>query len=332
MFWWFQLIIWIYVCSRFSMNDHKYLPFLFLSLILSIDGISGQFWNTSSSESHPTLGALVLPMGQVKFVSSVLHVHLHLQVDSYIETQLKEVYKHTENILQLIKVGGIYLSAPQKSAVEALIKSISYDFGDVLDFLTEKFVRTHLNFVSVEQLEREWRHFCYEAINRINIGNLQRHVAPVIPRHEISIETTTTSTLRPKPTVQNDQAWGNYASITRAHPKFKRGRSKRGLVDVGGSSSAVFGVSTEEELSEVRHEFESYIGKVMKSTKLIQIQTKQAEARMADALSHIKSATESLMTVQVRESRLETFTQISIILEHLESVVLHLNVWNVWYI
>ena len=98
------------------------------------------------------------------------------------------------------------------------------------------------------------------------------------------------------------------------------------MVNVGGSIlSAVFGVSNEQELSEVKNEFEQDIGKVMKSTRLIQIQTKQAEARMADALSHIKSATESLMTVKARESRLETFTQLSIILEHLEAVVLHLN-------
>ena len=130
--------------------------------------------------------------------------------------------------------------------------------------------------------------------------------------------------MRPKPTVQNDQAWGNYTSVTLVHPKFRRNRSKRGLVDVGGSIlSAVFGVSTEKELSEVKSEFEQNIGNVVRSTKLIQIQTKQAEARMTDALSHIKSATESLMSVQVRESRLETFTQMSIILEHLETVVIH---------
>ena len=132
--------------------------------------------------------------------------------------------------------------------------------------------------------------------------------------------------MRPKPTVQNDQAWGNYTSVTLVHPKFRRNRSKRGLVDVGGSIlSAVFGVSTEKELSEVKSEFEQNIGNVVRSTKLIQIQTKQAEPRMTDALSHIKSATESLMSVQVRESRLETFTQMSIILEHLETVVIHLN-------
>ena len=141
---------------------------------------------------------------------------------------------------------------------------------------------------------------------------------------KISVDTTTISSLSPKPTVQNDQAWGNYTSIALVHPKFRRNRSKRGLVDVGGSIlSAVFGVSTEQELSEVKSEFEQNIGNVEKSTKLIQ--TKQAEARMADALSHIKSATESLMSVQVRESRLETFTQMSIILEHLETVVLHLD-------
>ena len=309
------------------MSDHISFPFLFFSLLMiSIDGGSGQFWNTSISDSHPTLGALISPKGKVKFVSSVLHVHMHLQVDSYVETQLKEVYIHTENILQLIKVGGIYLSAHQKAAVEALIKSISYAFGDVLDFLPEKFVRTHLNFVSVDQLEREWRQLCFDAINRINVENRERHVVGPIPKNEISVDTTTISSMRPKPTVQNDQAWGNYTSVTLVHPKFRRNRSKRGLVDVGGSIlSAVFGVSTEKELSEVKSEFEQNIGNVVRSTKLIQIQTKQAEARMTDALNHIKSATESLMSVQERESRLETFTQMSIILEHLETVVIHLN-------
>ena len=292
--------------------------------MISVDGSSGQFWNTSVSDSHPALGALISPKGKVNFVSSVLHVYIHLQVDSYVETQLKEVYILTEHILQLIKIGGIYLSAPQKAAVEALIKSISYAFGDVLDFLPEKFVRTHLNFVSVDQLESEWRQLCFDAINRINIGNRERHVVGPIPRSEISVDTTTSSNMEPKSKIQNDQAWGNYTSVTPVHPKFRRFR--RGLVDVGGSIlSAVFGVSTEKELSEVKSEFEQNIGNVVKSTKLIQIQTKQAEARMTDALSHIKSATESLMSVQVRENRLETFTQMSIILEHLETVVIHLN-------
>ena len=96
-------------------------------------------------------------------------------------------------------------------------------------------------------------------------------------------------------------------------------------MDIGGSLlSAVFGVSTEGELRDARKELQGEIKEVAHISEVVQIQALKAENRMKDALSHIKSATESLLSVQLRENRLESFVQCSIILEHIEAVTLHL--------
>ena len=173
------------------------------------------------------------------------------------------------------------------------------------------------------------RQLAFEAMQSINIGTREKHVAPHVLHHtpgEKTVSTTTTTPTR----VQNDMGIGNVSR----HPKFKTNRlqqvigykrTKRGLLDVGGTLlSAVFGVSTESELRDARKELQGEIKEVAHISEVIQIQAHKAEARMSDALSHIKSATESLLSVRLRENRLESFVQCSIILEHLEAVTLHL--------
>ena len=88
--------------------------------------------------------------------------------------------------------------------------------------------------------------------------------------------------------------------------------------------SALFGVLTESELREARKELQGEIEEVAHISEVKQIQAHKAEARMSDELSHIKSAAESLLSVRLRENRLESFVQSSIILEHLVAVTLHL--------
>ena len=82
-------------------------------------------------------------------------------------------------------------------------------------------------------------------------------------------------------------------------------------------------MSTEGELRDARKELQGEIKDVVHVSEVVQIQVLKAEARMKDALSHIKSATESLLSVKLRENRLESVVQISIILEHIEAVTLH---------
>ena len=284
---------------------------------------------TNTKVTMPRLGGLITPQGDVNFITAIIAVDLKLQVDEYAQTQMKEIYDHTEHLLQFFKVGQLYMSPPQKAAIDALVKSISYTFGEILNLMPSDFVQDTLHFASVAQLESDWRQLAFEAMQSINIGTREKHVAPHVLHHtpgEITVSTTTTTPTR----VQNDMGIGNVSR----HPKLKANRlpqvigykrAKRGLLDVGGTLlSAVFGVSTESELRDARKELQGEIKEVAHISEVIQIQAHKAEARMSDALSHIKSATESLLSVRLRENRLESFVQCSIILEHLEAVTLHL--------
>ena len=263
---------------------------------------------------------------------------------------MKEIYDHTEHLLQFFKVGQLYMSPPQKAAIDALVKSISYTFGEILILMPSDFIKTTLKFASIAQLESNWRQLVFDALQRINIGTRERHVAPhVLPHSSIPFtpkEKTVGTTTIPSTSVQNDMTSSNTTDYTsrNIHPKFSRSlniphpkhrivrqrteyerRVRRGLLDIGGTLlSAVFGVSTEGELRDARKELQGEIKEIAHVSEVVQIQALKAEARMKDALSHIKSATESLLSVKLRENRLESFVQCSIILEHIEAVTLHL--------
>ena len=290
---------------------------------------------TNTKVTMPRLGGLITPQGEVNFITAIIAVDLRLQVDEYAQTQMKEIYDHIEHLLQFFKVGQLYTSPPQKAAIDALVKSISYTFGEILNLMPSDFVQNTLHFASVAQLESDWRQLVFEAMQSINVGTREKHVAPHVLHHTSGEKTVSTTTTTP-PRVQNDMGIGNVSKhISQSvHPKFKANRSqqvigykrvKRGLLDVGGTLlSAVFGVSTESELREARKELQGEIKELAHISEVIQIQAHKAEARMSDALSHIKSATESLLSVRLRENRLESFVQCSIILEHLEVETLHL--------
>ena len=300
---------------------------------------------TGTRVTSPRLGALVTPQGKLNFITAIMVVDLKLEVDHYIQDQMKEIYDHTEHLLQFFKIGQLYMSLPQKAAIDALIKSISYTFGEILHLMPSEFIQDTLKFASIDQLESDWRQLVFDALQRINIGTREKHVAPHVLHHssipltpsERTVRTTTT----PPKFVQNDMTPHNVTYTPRdvhsksprgVHPKYRVGtqytgykRTKRGLLDIGGSLlSAVFGVSTEQELRNARDKLQGEIKEVAHISEIVQIQALKAESRMKDALTHIKSATESLLSVQLRENRLESFVQCSIILEHIEAVTLHL--------
>ena len=111
--------------------------------------------------------------------------------------------------------------------------------------------------------------------------------------------TVLTTTITPK-RMLDDMTVDTISNMTtsRLHPKFKAvrqittysmSRSKRGLLDIGGTLlSAVFGVSTEGELRDARKELQGEITEVDHVSEVIQVQALKAEARMTDALSPIK--------------------------------------------
>ena len=84
---------------------------------------------TGTRVTSPRLGALVTPQGRLNFITAIMVVDLKLEIDHYVQDQMKEIYDHTEHLLQFFKVGQLYMSLPQKAAIDVLIKSISYTFG-----------------------------------------------------------------------------------------------------------------------------------------------------------------------------------------------------------
>ena len=237
------------------------------------------------------------------------------------------------------------MSLPQKAAIDALVKSISYTFGEILNLMPSDIIHNTLKFASIAQLESNWRQLAFDALHRVNIGTREKHVAPHVLHHSsiplTSSERTVGTTTIPPKFVQNDMtsentthtSWDIHRKFPRGvHPKYRivkqhteYRRTKRGLLNIGGTLlSAVFGVSTEGELRDARRELQGEIKEVAHISEVVQIQALKAENRMKDALSHIKSATESLLSVQLWENRLESFVQCSIILEHIEAVTLHL--------
>ena len=154
------------------------------------------------------LGGLITPQGEVNFITAIMAVDLKMEVDEYVETQMREIYDHTEHLLQFFKVGQLYMSLPQKAAIEALVKLISYTFGEILNLMPSYFVQNTLKFASAAQLKSNWRQLAFEALERINIGMLEKHVAPHVlphtPREEKTVQTTTTTPRR----IQNDMVGG----------------------------------------------------------------------------------------------------------------------------
>ena len=250
-------------------SKFTYFPTIFSFLFFCYVATGTMFSNdvnmTDTKVTSPRLGALVTPQGRLNFITAIMVIDLKLEVDQYVQNQMKEIYDHTEHLLQFFKVCQLYMSLPQKAAIEALVKSISYTFGEILNLMPSDFVHNTLKFASIAQLESNWRQLAFDALQRINIGTREKHVAPHVLHHSSmpltpSERTIRTTTIPPK-FVQNDMTPQNTTYTSRdvhrksprkIYPKYRVGiqhteykRTKRGLLDIGGSLlSAVFGVST----------------------------------------------------------------------------------------
>ena len=268
----------------------------------------------AEEEAIPRLGALINREGNLEFTRAVLLVRFRLNSEIYIEQQLSNVYFHTTNLLTLLKHGGFTMSYAQKSSIESLLKSISYEVGEILPFISDKFVVDKLNATDTKDLEEIWRNEVYQAVSRINIGVSAAHVVPAVDTHivETIVQTSTTTT---KP--QNDQGKA-------VHPKFKR--EKRALLDIGGNLlHSLFGVSTDDQLENTEINLRKEVESVYSRTEMVETQSKLAERKLADALGHVKVMTESLLSVRARENRIESYIQLAITLEHIESIVFNLH-------
>ena len=62
---------------------------------------------TDTKVTSPRLGALVTPQGSVNFITAIMVIDLKLEIDQYVHTQMKEIYDHTEHLLQFFKVGQL---------------------------------------------------------------------------------------------------------------------------------------------------------------------------------------------------------------------------------
>ena len=144
------------------------------SLFFCVKATGTEFNNnvnvTDSKMKSPRLGALVTPQGKVNFITAIMVMDLKLEIDKYAQTQMKEIYDHTELLQQFFKVGQLYMSLPQKAAIDALVKSISYTFGEILNLMPSDFIHKTLKFASIAQLESNWRQLVFDALQRINIG------------------------------------------------------------------------------------------------------------------------------------------------------------------
>ena len=268
----------------------------------------------AEEEAIPRLGALINREGNLEFTRAVLLVRFRLNSEIYVEQQLNNVYFHTTNLLTLLKHGGFTMSYAQKSSIESLLKSISYEVGEILPFISDKFVVHKLNATDTKNLEEIWRNVVYQAVSRINIGVSAAHAVPAVDTHivETIVQTSTTTT---KP--QNDQG-------KTVHPKFKR--EKRALLDIGGNLlHSLFGVSTDDQLENTEINLRKEVESVYSRTEMVETQSKLAERKLADALGHVKVMTESLLSVRARENRIESYIQLAITLEHIESIVFNLH-------
>ena len=107
----------------------------------------------AEEEAIPRLGALINREGNLEFTRAVLLVRFRLTSEIYVEQQLNNVYFHTTNLLTLLKHGGFTMSYAQKSSIESLLKSISYEVGEILPFISDKFVVDTLNAIDTKNLE-----------------------------------------------------------------------------------------------------------------------------------------------------------------------------------
>ena len=117
----------------------------------------------------------------------------------------------------------------------------------------------------------------------------------------------------------------NYQEV-QAHPKF---RGRRALIDVGGNLlQSLFGVTTDDQLARseanLQSEVESAKTRIAK-TRIVEAQSKLAQRKLADAMKHVRLATDTLLSVSSREHHLEAFIQVSQILERMEAIIFHLQ-------
>ena len=213
-----------------------------------------------------------------------------------------------------LKHGGFVMSYTQRSSIESLLKSISYEVGEILPFISDMFVVDKLNATDTKELEEMWRIEVYQAISRINIGASTSHVVPAVDTGIVeTIVQTSTTIVKP----QNDQ--GNVI-----HPKFNR--EKRALLDIGGNLlHSLFGVSTDDQLEDTEISLRTEVESVYSRTEMVETQSNLAERKLSDAIGHVKVMTESLLSVRAREHRLEAYIQLAVTLEHIESIVFNLH-------
>ena len=142
-----------FVFFRMILHFSSILSSLFLCLVVNGTVIPDLENVTKTKVTMPRLGGLITPQGEVNFITAIIAVDLRFQVDEYAQTQMEEIYDHTEHLLQFFKVGQVYMSPPQKAAIDALAKSISCTFGEILNLMPSDFVQNTLNFASVAQFE-----------------------------------------------------------------------------------------------------------------------------------------------------------------------------------
>ena len=170
------------------------------------------------------------------------------------------------------------MSYAQKSSIESLLKSISYEVGEILPFISDKFVVDKFNATDTKELEEIWRNEVYQAISRINIGVSTSHVVPAVDTGIVeTIVQTSTTTAKP----QNDQG-------KLIHSKFKR--NKRALLDIGGNLlHSLFGVSTDDQLEDTEISLRKEVESVYSRTEMVETQSKLAERKLADAIEHVNN-------------------------------------------
>ena len=240
------------------------------------------------------LGAIIINEGTTQFIAGTMLVTIDLRLEGYIENQLVETYISFLDLLHIIEKGGLTFSHLQINNLEGNIKSVSHTVRDLLDHVPDKFIKEKLGFDDLDDLEQFWRTKVFNALRGVTIGTIDNKVVPNIPEREKKV----------------------------VHPKL---RGKRGLINVGGDIlHAVFGVSTSKEIHDLEEKEEIRIQQILEATRVIEVKTSKAEEKVADALQHLKKATEGLLTIQNRENRLEVFVMISETISHIEVMLLHL--------
>ena len=297
----------------------KALICIIIIILIVSSNVNSESNNESDLDTLPRLGALVAKEGHIQFIKAVLLVQFKANVEDYVEDQLLEIFEHTTNLITLMRHGGLVMSYAQRASIESLLKSLSYTYGEILPYVSDAFLPDRMNFTNADQMEETWRALVWSALQGIRIGASASHVVPTIEKEivdKIKSNITTRTVSRPMHRPVNDQE-------IPVHPKL---RGRRALIDVGGNLlHSLFGVTTDDQLAQSEVNLQSEVESVLAKTRIVEAQSKLAQRKLADAMKHVQLATDTLLSVSSRENRLEAYIQISLVLEHMEAIIFHLQ-------